>query len=60
MDPDLFLSVFNWHPGSLLFYQRFREIEQGHGSEAVPFHRILKQVKIYCRLIVPLLQYLSE
>jgi hypothetical protein len=56
VDPDLLLSVFNWHPGSLLFYQRFKEIEQGHGSEAVPFHRIWKQVKIYCLLIAPLLQ----
>jgi hypothetical protein len=50
MDPDLLLSVFNWHSGSLLFYQRFKEIEQGHVFETVSFHRIWKQVKIYCLL----------
>jgi hypothetical protein len=53
VDPDLLLSVFNnligiLVPGSLLFYQRFKEIEQGHEFETVSFHRIWKQVKTYC------------
>ncbi len=58
VDPDLLLSVFNWPPGSLIFYQRFKEIEQGHGSETLPLY-IWKQIKlkIYCLLFV---QYLSE